>query len=53
VLLLKSKKVVVPVVSIPVAGHSADELRTFLKKYLKEEKIDQGLLHTLLERLGF
>lgn len=52
-LLLKSKKVVVPLVSIPVSGHSADEIRVFLKKHLKEETIDQGFLHHLLEKLGF
>lgn len=52
-LLLKSKKVVMPLISVPVVGGNHDELREFLAKHLTEESFQEGFLQTLFERLGF
>lgn len=52
-LFLKSKKVVMPLITIPLAQENANELRDFLTEHIKEENFEQGLMHTLLERLGF
>lgn len=52
-LLLKSKKVVMPLIAIPVHTDHVDDLKTFLSSRLKEEVFNQGIIHTLLERIGF
>jgi hypothetical protein len=52
-LYLKSKKVVMPLIAVPVHAEEVEQITAHLKNYLKEEHFNQGLLHTLLERLGF
>ena len=52
-LLLKSKKVVMPLIAVPVEYHDLDELREFLLHHLKEEVFEQSFLQTVFERLGF
>jgi hypothetical protein len=52
-LYLKSKKVMVPLVMIPVRTEDLDGLRILLVKHLKEETFEENLMQTLLERLGF
>jgi hypothetical protein len=52
-LILKSKKVVMPLVSVPVKYHDLNELRAFLISHLKEQVFNQSVMQTLLERLGF
>ncbi|MBX4209339.1 hypothetical protein KW799_01405 [Candidatus Parcubacteria bacterium] len=52
-LVLKSKKALVPLVSIPVMGANPDDLRTFLAARLKEETFEQGLMQTIFEKMGF
>lgn len=52
-LFLKSKKIVMPLIALPLADQDVEEVKVFLGKYLPEETFDQGFLHTLLERLGF
>ncbi|HVU06470.1 MAG TPA: hypothetical protein VHE10_01635 [Candidatus Paceibacterota bacterium] len=51
-LLLKSKKVVMPLITVQVAT-DPDALRAFLVTHLKQETFDQGILHAALERIGF
>jgi len=52
-LFLKSKKVVMPLIMVPVRTHDLDGLRILLSKHLKEEMFEQSLMQTLFERLGF
>jgi hypothetical protein len=52
-LLLKSKKVVMPLVSVPVVLENHEELREFLSANLSEESLSEGFLQTIFERLGF
>lgn len=52
-LILKSKKVMVPLITVPLALDNPDELRAFLTDYLKEETFEQGIMQTLFDRLGF
>ncbi len=53
-LFLKSKKVVVPLIDMPIATTvDTEELRTFLSAHLEEEVVKEGVLHGLFERLGF
>ncbi|HVT75162.1 MAG TPA: hypothetical protein VHD69_01945 [Candidatus Paceibacterota bacterium] len=51
-LLLKSKKVIMPLIIVPVQ-EDPDALRTFLAGRLKQEVFDQGILHAVFERIGF
>jgi len=52
-LFLRSKKVVMPLITLPLVEKDAEEIRVFLADYLKEDTFEQGLMHTILERLGF
>ncbi len=52
-LFLKSKKVVMPLITLPLATQDFEEVRTFLTTHLKEETFEQSMVHTLIERLGF
>jgi hypothetical protein len=52
-LLLKSKKAVMPLISVPVDHPDTDELKAFLAKRLKEETFEQSMMHTFFEKLGF
>ncbi len=52
-LILKSKKVIVPLISVPINYHNTEELDAFLGTHLKPEVFEQSLLQTVLERFGF
>ncbi|HEY4500355.1 MAG TPA: hypothetical protein VJH25_01025 [Candidatus Paceibacterota bacterium] len=53
-LIIKSKKVVVPLIAIPLSrNENPDDLRAFLSAHLKEEVFEQGIMQTLFDRLGF
>lgn len=52
-LLLKSKKVVMPLIALPLGSQNLEELQTFLVGHLKEEIFDQGFIHNLFEKIGF
>lgn len=52
-LLLKSKKMVMPLVSVPVNHNDHETLREFIAKHLKEEVFEEGLLQTIFDGLGF
>jgi hypothetical protein len=51
-LILKSKKVVVPLVTIPLAHNDVDGIREFMLKHLKEETFEIGFAQAVFERLG-
>lgn len=50
---LKSKKVVMPLVSVPIALDDIDSLRDYLRGKLTEETFEPSLIQTIFERLGF
>ncbi len=50
-LMLKSKRVVMPLIIVPVPENSED-LRLFLVDHLKEEAFKESLLQQLFDRLG-
>jgi hypothetical protein len=52
-LFLKSKKVVMPLITLPLAQQNPEDLQAFLADHLKEDTFDQGVVHSLLERIGF
>lgn len=52
-LILKSKKVIIPLITIPLAIENTDELHSFLLTHLKEEVFEPGLMQTIFDRLGF
>lgn len=52
-LVIKSKKVIVPLIAMPLADQNPDDLRSFLSIHLKEETFEQGIMQTLFDRLGF
>lgn len=52
-LFLKSKKILMPHLVIPLEDVRPEDVREFLKTRLKEEEHDESLSHRILERLGF
>jgi hypothetical protein len=52
-LFLKSKKIVMPLITIPLRMDDIDGLRVLLAKHLKEETFEQNLMQSVFERLGF
>ena len=52
-LILKSKKLLMPYIIIPVEEVSPDEVRDFLLNHLPEEEHEEPLAHRIMERLGF
>lgn len=52
-LFLKSKKVMIPLVSVHILDHEPSAVREFMKKHLKEEHFEQSVFHSLFEALGF
>jgi len=52
-LLIKSKKIVMPYIIVPVDGERAEEIKNFLKNFLAEEELHEPLSHRVLEYLGF
>ncbi|MEK7607923.1 MAG: hypothetical protein AAB484_03335 [Patescibacteria group bacterium] len=52
-LIIKSKKVIVPLIAMPLATENLNDLRSFLTTHLKEEVFEQGIIQTLFDRLGF
>lgn len=53
ILFLKSKKTIIPLVSVHIQDHSPSEIREFMKTHLKEEHFEQSIFHSLLEAFGF
>lgn len=51
--LLKSKKIVMPLIAIPLEEHHHLDIREFLLKYLPEEEMHEPLAQKIMEKLGF
>ena len=52
-IILKSKKIFVPYVLIPLPEESSEKLRAFLRVYLPEVEHHEPLSHKIMEYLGF
>lgn len=52
-LLVKSQKIAMPLIVIPIAGIHPDDVRDFLRLYLPEEEQFEPLSQKLMEYLGF
>ncbi|MEK7182472.1 MAG: hypothetical protein AAB334_02680 [Patescibacteria group bacterium] len=51
--IVKSKKLVVPFLILPLENIDPKYLREYLIKYLKEEEMSEPMAHTIMEKLGF
>lgn len=52
-LLAKSKKVMMPLIALPIDGEQIESVRNFLKAFLPEAELEEPLLHKLIEHFGF
>ena len=52
-ILLKSKKLLMPLITIPLEEHHHLDVREFLLQYLPEEEMHEPLSQKIMERLGF
>jgi len=52
-ILFKSKKLIMPLVSIPLEEHHQRDVREFLLKYLPEVEMHEPLSQKIMEKLGF
>ncbi|HEU0080810.1 MAG TPA: hypothetical protein VFQ72_02180 [Candidatus Paceibacterota bacterium] len=52
-LVLRSKKPIVPLITVPIMHDGLDDLREHLERHLRSEKFPQNFMHTVFERLGF
>ncbi len=52
-ILLKSSKVLMPLITIPLEEHHHLDVREFLLQYLKEEEMHEPFSNKLMEKLGF
>ncbi len=52
-IILKSKKVLMPFIIVPIEEHHHDDIRMYLLMHLQEEEHHESPLHHLLEYFGF
>ncbi len=52
-IILKSKRVIMPLIIIPIEEHHHLDVREFLLKYLPEKELHEPLAQKIMERLGF
>jgi len=52
VLLIDTIKILAPHLSIPIPNHKAEEIRTFLSEYIKEEELHEPLSNKVIEFFG-
>jgi hypothetical protein len=52
-ILLKSKKTLMPLITIPLEEHHHLDVRELLLHYLPEKEMHEPLSHKIMERLGF
>ena len=52
-ILLKSKKLIMPLIAIPIEEHHHLDIREFLLQYLPEEEMHEPLSQKIMEKLGF
>lgn len=51
--IIKSKKLVVPFLILPLENTDQRYLREYLIKHIKEEEMSEPMAHTIMEKLGF
>ncbi len=52
-ILLKSKKLIMPLIAIPLEEHHHLDVREFLLQYLPEKEMHEPLSQKVMEKLGF
>jgi len=52
-IILKSKKILMPYISLPIRQDDILNVREFLRNYLTEEQLHEPILHKLMEIIGF
>ena len=52
-MLVTSKKLLVPMIIVPLGQQDSDELRNFVANYLPEQELMEPLSHKVLEYFGF
>jgi len=52
-ILIKSRKLVMPIIVIPLEEHHHLDVRDFLLKYIPEEEMHERLSNIIMEKLGF
>ncbi|MEK7552475.1 MAG: DUF5673 domain-containing protein [Patescibacteria group bacterium] len=52
-LILKSKKILMPYISLPIQPDEIEIVQEFLRNYLTEEQLHEPILHRLMEYVGF
>lgn len=52
-LIIKSRKLLMPFIIIPIDEDDGEALRSFLSRYLPEEHLDEPLSEQIMEYLGF
>ena len=52
-IILKSKKILMPYISLPIPSDNVETVREFLRNYLTEQELHEPLLHRLMEYIGF
>ena len=52
-IIFKSKKLIMPLIIIPLNGHEHLDARAFLLRYLPEQEMHEPLAHKIMEGLGF
>jgi hypothetical protein len=52
-LLIKSKKLLMPFLHVPIEEVQVDDVRSYLLQYIHEEEHEESILEKILERFGF
>ncbi|MCC2630363.1 MAG: protein of unknown function with transrane region [Candidatus Paceibacter sp.] len=52
-IILKSKRLFMPLIAVPLGDMNPDDVGDFLAQFLKEEEIKEPILQRLLEDVGF
>ncbi|MCX6717832.1 MAG: hypothetical protein NTU76_04130 [Candidatus Taylorbacteria bacterium] len=52
-ILLKSKKVIMPFIIIPIEEYHHLDIREFLLRYLEEKEMNEPISHKIMDKLGF
>lgn len=52
-IIIKSKKLIMPFLVIPIEGANPGDIREFLANFLEEEEMREPISHKLMEYLGF
>lgn len=51
-LLLKSKRMLMPLIVVPLVDHSGEAAKTFILKHLKEERMEESIWQKIMDRMG-